>query len=464
MKKRLRKIGKFYSSIIMGNIGIFIFVGFLSVLFQEKGWIPNENIYAISQFVYGIILPVCISYAGGEKFSGQQGGILSVLMLVGALYAYEPTGMLAGMLAAPIGGILWKYVEQSVKKHTRSSMQMLTMNLLLGTLGGVLAVIGYYLIAPLIQMAAAMLAGAFRVLVKYSLTGVLSLVIEPLKVFFLNNIVNHGILVPLGMQEVAESGKSVLFLLETNPGPGLGMLAALYWRSSKKREEYAAAIAAEAAGGIHEVYFPMVLSNMWLLFPMALGSAAGAWCFTVLDAGIGVPVSPGSFITIFIMAGRGNMAKVAAGIALSAVVSFGGSLLVQKLQAQKNVHKVPEETAQETDGMPGFFTEQQEGQKEGERQMSIQKIGFICDAGVGSSAMGAALFRRKLVQNGIEGVQAESYASDQMPEDLDLVVCQKDFLKMMPSKTKEEQIFAVESLVGGTAFEELVEMIKKRNR
>lgn len=474
MKKQLRKAGKFYSSIMMENIGIFIFVGLLSVIFQDKGWFPNKNIYAVSQVVYETVLPLCISYAGGERLGGQRGGILSVLMLAGMMSAYESVGMLAGMLAAPIGGLLWNCMEQRIKKYARSSIQMLTMNLLLGILGGILAIGGYYLVAPLIQMAAAMITGAVHILVKYSLTGVLSLVIEPLKVFFLNNIVNHGILVPLGTQEVAESGSSVLFLLETNPGPGLGMLAALYCTKREKREEYAAAMAAEAVGGIHEVYFPIVLSSMWLLLPMALGSAAGAWCFTVLDAGIGVPVSPGSFITILIMAGRGNMAKVAVGIVLSAAVSFGGSLLVQKLGERKKEYKVPVEAMQEqlfaeeavqekTNEMQKPFTEQQELQKE-ESRMPVRKIGFICDAGVGSSAMGAALFRRKMAQTGIEGVQAEAYACDQIPEDLDLLVCQKDFLKMMPKETGDEQIFAVESLLGGEAFEELVEIIRKRNR
>lgn len=157
-----------------------------------------------------------------------------------------------------------------------------------------------------------------------------------------------------------------------------------------------------------------------------------------------------------------------------AAVSFGGSLLVQKSEKRKRVYKIPleavkekafvEEAVQETNGMPESFTEQQELQKEGVRQMPIRKIGFICDAGVGSSAMGAALFRRKLAQNGIEGVQAESYACDQMPEDLDLLVCQEDFLKMMPEETGDVQIFAVESLLGGEAFEELAEMIRKRSR
>lgn len=457
MKKQLRKIGKFYSSVIMGNIGIFIFVGLLYVVFQDKGWLPNKNIYAISQFVYGMILPVCISYAGGEKFGGQRGGVLSVLMLSGILCAYEPAGMLSGMLSAPAGGFLWKYTEQWVKKHARSSMQMLTMNLLLGLLGGVLAVGGYYIIAPLIQMAAAVIAGAVHVLVEYSLTGVLSLVIEPLKVFFLNNIVNHGVLVPLGTQQAAESGSSILFLLETNPGPGLGMLAALYYKSSEKKEAYAAAMAAEAVGGIHEVYFPVVLSNLRLLLPLSLASAAGAWCFTVLDVGIGVPVSPGSFITIFLMAGRGNMAKAAAGILLSAAVSFGGSLLVLSFREQKTVSGMQPEAEQEQ----MILEENIQGEK---RQMPIRKIGFICDAGVGSSAMGAALFRRKLAQNGIESVQVEAYASDQMPEDLDLMVCQRDFLKMISGRIKVPQTLAVESLLGGEAFEELVETIKKRNR
>ncbi|MEZ5089394.1 MAG: hypothetical protein R2719_06495 [Micropruina sp.] len=51
------------------------------------------------------------------------------------------------------------------------------------------------------------------------------MLIEPAKILFLNNAINHGILTPLGLAEAAESGKSILFLLEANPGPGLGLLA-----------------------------------------------------------------------------------------------------------------------------------------------------------------------------------------------------------------------------------------------
>lgn len=279
---------------------------------------------------------------------------------------------------------------------------------------------------------------------------------------------NHGILVPLGMQQLQEQGKSILFLLETNPGPGLGVLAALYLIKYKEKENYAAAIAAEFVGGIHEVYFPAVLSNLWLMVPLMLSSAAGALWFEFTDAGLSAPVSPGSFLTILLMAGKGMMWKVAAGVLISAGVSLGISWVVLKSGNARKILSRKEEERKEAEG-PVELADQtnalQTGalQEKEEKRMFIQKIGFICDAGVGSSAMGAALFRRKLSMNGIPDLQVESYACDQIPDALDLLVCQKDFVRMLPEKTRSMEIFATDSLLDQAAFDKIIEIIRIRN-
>ncbi|MDY4516167.1 MAG: hypothetical protein SPD93_06725 [Lachnospiraceae bacterium] len=468
MKKQIHRIGRFYSSMIMGNIGLFIFVGFLSVIFQEQGWFPNESIYAVSQLVYKIVIPVCISYAGGAKISGQNGGILAVLTAAGMLYADVTFAILAAMISASIGGFVWKNCEKWIKEYAGASLQMLSKNLLIGAMGGILAIGGYYILVPVLQFTGEGIAQGVNVLLAHRLSCLFYLLIEPAKVFFLNNVMNHGILVPLGMQQLQEQGKSILFLLETNPGPGLGVLAALYLIKYKEKENYAAAIAAEFVGGIHEVYFPAVLSNLWLMVPLMLSSAAGALWFEFTDAGLSAPVSPGSFLTILLMAGKGMMWKVAAGVLISAGVSLGISWVVLKSGNARKILSRKEEERKEAEG-PVELADQtnalQTGalQEKEEKRMFIQKIGFICDAGVGSSAMGAALFRRKLSMNGIPDLQVESYACDQIPDALDLLVCQKDFVRMLPEKTRSMEIFATDSLLDQAAFDKIIEIIRIRN-
>lgn len=469
MGKVLRRIGKFYSSIIMQNIGIFIFIGLLFVLFQENGWLPNENIYAISQFVYINILPVCIAYMGGVRLGGNTGGILAVLMAAGCISANQAAGILAGMLAAPIGGACWKYIGEPVKGRTKSETQMLAGNLLCGILGGALAVAGYYIAAPALELVSKGLEFCVNALMEHRLMAAMSIVTEPAKVLFLNNIINHGVLVPIGMEQLAQMGKSVLFLVETNPGPGFGMLAALYCCNKGKRPVYATAITAQIVGGLHEVYFPEVLGNLWLLLPLSLAGGAGTAWFEIMDCGLQGAVSPGSVVTILLMAGKSAAPKVLLGILISAGVSFAGSMAVLAIQRKLagKGHKSAAEVKTEVQQMEGKRGEVQAVEpvvmEKGEEHMKIQKIGFVCDAGVGSSAMGAALFRRRLAQNHIEGIEVEAYACDQIADGLDIMVCQRNFLRVLSDDQKRTEIFPVESLMGGDEFERLIMLIRERN-
>lgn len=457
MGRFLRKIGRFYSSIIMGNVGVFIFIGLLSVIFQEQGWYPNEDIYEISQFVYRLILPVCIAYLGGEKTGGHTGGILAVLMTAGCLTYDTQAGILVGMIAAPVGGYAWKYGGENLKRRAGSSAQMLVGSLLVGVWGCILAAGGYYIMSPVLQMVSEVLGTCVNVMTEWNMLAALSIIVEPAKVLFLNNIVNHGILVPLGMEQLQKAGSSVLFLVEANAGPGLGLLTALFFAQRERREEHAASMIAQSAGGLHEVYFPEVLSDLWLLLPLIGAGAAGNLWFQLSGCGLKGPVSPGSIITILVMAGKENIVKIAIGIALSAAVSFTGSMIVLKIQTRRK-NKENTENIENIDTMEIFAYGKEE------TEMPIHTIGFVCDAGVGSSVMGAALFRRKLAQNQICGVQVEAYACDQIPGKLDLIVCQKDFLRLIKDVSQDTEIFPVDSFMGGEAFEALIEMIHRRNR
>lgn len=472
MKKLLHKMGKFYSGIIIKNIGIFIFIGLLFVIFNDQGWFPNSEIYAISQMVYDIILPVLIGYEAGKQTGGQTGGILAVLAVAGIVAADDTIGILGGMLLGPLAGAIWKHSSAWLSRWAESSLQMLVRNVFMGILGSVLAISGYYLLSPMLGILTAGISHCVDYLVTHKIIAALSIIIEPTKVFFLNNIMNHGILVPLGMNQVQESGQSILFLLEANPGPGLGMMAALYYVIKKRRKEYAAAMFAQAAGGLHEVYFPFVLSDMMLLMPLIAGGFAGNLCFEFLGTGLQGPVSPGSVITILIMAGKGQVLRTAFGIVVSAVVAFGGSLVVLRIQAVKRDragHMAESETAvteaeEKQALMEALENIAEEHISQEIEPMPILKVGFICDAGVGSSAMGASLFRRKLAQTELHGVQVGPYAVDQIPQDLDLIVCQKDFCKLLPGSVADVEICTVSNLMASEEYTAIIEKIQRRNR
>lgn len=440
--KKLHKIGKFYTRIILKHIGIFIFVGLLFVVFHDHGWLPNSDLYAISQLIYAIILPAFIAYEGGRLISGTEGGILAVLAVSGLLVSENSVGILGAMVAGPLAGVLWKYGQRYLEKRAGSSVQMLMKNLTIAVLGGILAIDGYYLISPVLGVITEVAYRMVNMLVNCKLIALAGIVIEPAKVFFLNNMVNHAVLVPMGIEQVQDMGKSVLFLLETNPGPGLGLMLALFCSQKERRSEYTAAMIAQTIGGIHEVYFPFVLSNLSLLLPLIFGGIAGDLCFVLMDAGLMGAVSPGSLLTILIMAGKGGILPVLMGIGISTAVTFVGSILILRHKNQK-VNE-PE-------------TEKKEMKEE------IHQVIFVCEGGVGSSAMGAALFRRTLAREGITDVCAEACAADLVSERPGLLVCQKDYYNRLPEEMKKREIYVVESLLKAEEYVGLAEEIKKRN-
>ena len=319
-------------------------------------------------------------------------------------------------------------------------------------------------------------------LVQQKMTWLLSFLIEPAKVFFLNNVANYAILVPLGMQQVQETGSSILFLLEANPGPGLGVLLALYWnlQEERKKQELEAAIVTEAAGGIHEVYFPYVWSNLRLLLPLILGGVSGTICFSLLGAGVQGVVSPGSIVTLLLMSGRASLIPVLTGIFVSAVVSFYVGLLVLRSRKMGSAsddegEKSGEEGEKAKEPTWNFDCDNTEQDKENGRNLvggasnladsgaEYKKIAVVCNGGMGSSAMGAAVFRRLLRQERITGVTVEAYAADLVPDAAQIIVCQKDYRPLLPKELDSREIYTVENLMQTELYRPLLEKIQRRN-
>lgn len=456
MKKLLHRFGKFYTKVIINYIGIFIFVGILSVVFGDYGWLPNEDIYAISQFVYKAVIPIMIAYAAGneaghsrEREGGkrlQAGGAIAVMAVSGMILADEETGILGAMILGPVSGILWKYILEPGVRRVKAGLEMLVRNVAAAFAGSIMALLAFYLVAPAIAVCVHVLLSGIDYLIGHKLIWLVSIVIEPAKVFFLNNSINHGILIPLGMQQAEQVGESMLFLLEANPGPGLGILAALYLERKEKRKEYAASMFVEFVGGIHEIYFPEIISNMWLLLALISGGAAGNLCFMILHGAANGVVSPGSIFAVLLVCSQNRILAVLIGIAVSAAVSAAVAVLI--LKWKKKPLKILESD----------IAVQRLSENKVERKM-IRKIGVICNAGVGSSAMGAALFRRSLRELELTGIEVEAYAADQIPEELDAVVCQKDLKEILLPELGAVKVYTVESLLNQAEYKAIIEDI-----
>lgn len=453
----LHRIGKFYTRVIMNNIGIFIFIGLLSVVFGDCGWFPNEDIYAFSELVYRIILPTMIAFECGRKTGGKNGGIPAVLAMAGILVLNPSVGIFGAMLIGPPAGVVWKQVEQALEKRTDFRLKMLVNNLSLAVTGGVLAILVYFLLNPALEVLTDTVYAGIQFLVVHRMMGLLSVVIEPAKVLFLNNLMNHAVLVPLGMEQISQNGSSILFLLEANPGPGFGVLLALYLSGKEKRSAYGSAMFAQAVGGIHEVYFPFVLSDLRLLFPLILGGTAGNLCFQYLGDGVQGMISPGSILIVLLMAGKESFWQVFLGTAVSALVSFVFGMLILKIgTAGEHTGEEQKQVEQKQVEQKRVEQKKEERTEEKGEVLPEKRMAFVCDGGFGSSVMGAALMRRLLGQRGIRGIRVEAFAADAVPEDVDIIICQKDFYPMLPKKLLDREIHLVDDLVQTAGFEAVI--------
>lgn len=468
MRNAIHKFGKFYSNIMINMIGIFIFVGILSVIFGDYGWAPNENIYAISQFVYSYVIPALIAYAAGNHMGqiyekrldvpktgiNHAGGAIAVMAAAGIMIADKNCAILGAMILGPICGLLWKHVLEPLTRKAVQGMEMLTRNLVAAIVGAAFSIAAYYVLTPVLSAVTHVIMMVVDWLIAHKLICLTSVLIEPAKVFFLNNSIHHGILLPLAMQQAEQNGSSMLFLLETNPGPGLGVLLALWLSNRKKRKEYAAYMFVECIGGIHEIYFPEVLANLWLLLALIPGGMAGILCMSVFHVASAGLISPGSILTLLFMSGHHMLATLFA-VAISTAVSCAIAFFILKRQGKwctEAAISAQEEKKEEV---------QEKRQMLEKGLMQEIKIGFICDAGVGSSAMGAALFRRKLKEEGMDGITAEAYAVDQIPEDLTIGVCQRAFLEILQKESNLSNIVTMESLLNQTEHLALIEKLRK---
>jgi PTS system mannitol-specific IIC component len=338
----IQRFGGFLAGMVIPNIGAFIGWGLITAFVIPTGWTPNEDLAQLVGPMIFFLLPILIGYTGGWLVHGQRGAVVGAIatagVAIGGFVGTEVGGepvqtpmFLGAMIMGPLGGWLIKMFDRSVEGKIRTGFEMLVGNFSAGILGAILAILGYLAIGPTIAVISSAAGDAVDFLIDARLLPLASIIVEPGKVLFLNNAINHGVLAPLGVAEVAENGKAIHFLIETNPGPGLGLLTA-YWLFGPRavRPTAPGAIIIHFFGGIHEIYFPYVLMRPVLIVAMIAGGMSAVFTFIVTGAGLVATPSPGSIFAEIAVAPRGGLLGVLAGIAVGAVVSFAVASLILK--------------------------------------------------------------------------------------------------------------------------------------
>ena len=478
MKEKVQVFGRFLSGMVMPNIGAFIAWGLITALFIETGWFPNETFAKLVTPMSSMLLPLLIAYTGGEVVAGKRGGVIGAIATMGVIVGSDVPMFIGAMIVGPLSAWILKKFDQAIEGHTPAGFEMLVNNFSLGIIGAILALLAMKGITPLVNgLNEAMRAGV-GFFVDHSLLPLTSVFIEPAKVLFLNNAINHGILSPMGIQQVEEAGKSIFFLLEANPGPGLGVLLA-YCIAGKGSAKSSApgAVIIHFFGGIHEIYFPYILMNPLLILSTIAGGASGIFMFNVFGVGLTAPASPGSILAILMMAERHSYLGLVVGVVVSAAVSLLISLPIlkfmgkdtsleeaqQKKDAMKQASKgmdsgvakadVKENGLEETDG---------KSVEENGKAEKIRKIAFACDAGMGSSAMGATVLKKKLAAAGLQGIEVIHTPVSSIPKDVQIVVTHQELGERAAHSNPNAELVLITNFLAAPEYEILVEDLKRR--
>ena len=446
----------------MPNIGAFIAWGLIAALFISTGWIPNEKFAVMVDPMSHMLLPLLIAYTGGEVVAGKRGGIIGAIAAMGTIVGSPDTPMFIGaMITGPLAGWVIKQFDKKIEGHVKAGFEMLVNNFSLGIIGGILALIAMVGVTPLVNVLSNGMSAGVNFFVEHGLLPLVSLFIEPAKVLFLNNAINQGILSPMGIQQVTEAGKSVFFLLEANPGPGLGILLA-YCIAGKGSAKSSApgAVIIHFFGGIHEIYFPYILMNPLLLIAAIAGGACGVFIFTMFDVGLVSAASPGSILAILAMAERHSYIGLIIGVLLAAVVSFVISLPILKFMGK-------DASLEEAQAKKDAMKSQAKGTvlKDSNKAASgrINKIAFACDAGMGSSAMGATVLKKKIAEAGMSGIEVIHTPVSSIPADVQIVVTHRDLGERAAHSNPDARLVLITNFLAAPEYGQLIEDLKETN-
>ena len=460
MKQKIQSFGRFLSGMVMPNIGAFIAWGLLTALFIATGWLPNEKLSSMVSPMLTYVLPVLIAYQGGKMVGGPRGAVMGVIATVGVICGSEYTMLMGAMIMGPFAGWVIKQFDKAVEGKIKPGFEMLVNNFSVGIFGLILAIIGYYAIGPFMTAILNVLSAGVQFLVDHAILPLIPVFVEPAKVLFLNNAINHGIFTPLGAEQVQEVGKSIFYMIETNPGAGTGVLLA-YWLFSKDKMTKASAPGAlivHLVGGIHEIYFPYILMNPLLLLATIGGSVAAMAYNMLLNLGLSGPPSPGSIIAYLGMAPRGSTLQVLLGVIIAAGVSFLIAAPIVKMSGKnaslEEAQKQMKDMKAESKGLTGAPVDLR----------VIDRIVFACDAGMGSSAMGSAVMQRKLSAAGFNNIKVSHASVSEVPAGTRLVICHKDLAERAAASAPGARLVTITNFMNAPEYDALVEEIAEARK
>lgn len=460
-RARVQAFGGFLTNMVLPNIGAFIAWGILTALFIPTGWLPSEKFAVLVGPVIKFVLPILLAYTGGKMVAGQRGAVMGTLGAIGLIVGADIPMFLGAMIVGPLGGWIIKKFDKMIDGKIPSGFEMIVNNFSIGIIGFFLMMFSFLVIGPVIEGANGVVTAAIKALVATGLLPLLSIINEPAKVLFLNNVIDQGIYYPLGMQETLQAGKSIYFMVASNPGPGLGLLLAYSFFGKKIAKRTApGAIIIHFFGGIHELYFPYVLMKPLTIVSMILGGMSGILTFQLFGVGLVAGPSPGSIFAYLALTPRGNFIGVIAGVLVATIVSFLVTSLILKMDKSKDTDDddVFEESVERSKSMKA---EGKELLSKNIAMENVQRIAFACDAGMGSSAFGATSFKKQLQKENITDITVNNYRIEEIPKDSDIIVVHKNLADRTKMSYGDKKIITIENYLKDPNLDQLMGEIKR---
>ncbi|WP_226527153.1 PTS transporter subunit EIIC [Metabacillus niabensis] len=471
----MRKFGQLLSAMIYQNIAVIIAVGIIQELFGIYGYFYNDRILLLVNPIYETLLPILLAYSGGKLVGGKRGAVVAALVVYGLTMASSVPIIIGAMFIGPFAGFIVNRIERLLKDKIPIGFEFLISNIIIAIVGVFLTIICFLYVGQLLSSGIKEFIYMLQMVIYSGWLPLAAVIIEPAKIFFFNNVINYGFLTPIGIHQAKEIGKSIFFLLESNPGPGFGVLLAYFFKSVHgKRKSLTLSMIIQSIGGIHEIYFPYILRNWKLLFAVIGGGIAGNAVFQFLNIGLVSIPSPGSIITLIGMSPKADILGVLFGIIISAIVSFilsfiilGRSLIspneqefetqiatlntLQHIDHFSKINNTIEKKMEEVESSP---------LREKPIKKPIEKVLFVCEAGMGSSSMGAAMLRKKLKLANLDVKVNNASIQDHIDPDIDLIVCHQAFLKKVQDRAPHKIYYSFQSFTNFQEYDQLVEKIR----
>ncbi len=459
-RAKLQAFGGFLTAMVIPNMSAFIAWGFITALFISTGWLPNENFANLVSPMSTYLLPLLIAFMGGKTVYGDRGGVAGTIGTIGLIIGADIPMFLGAMIVGPLTAWLIKKFDQLVEDKIPTGFEMVINNFSLGILGMIMCLLSYSFIGPVILQANSLLTLVIQAIVDRKALPLLAVLNEPAKVLFLNNVIDQGIYYPLGMQQALESGKSIFFMVASNPGSGLGLLLAYtFFGKGEAKRTAPGAIIIHFFGGIHEMYFPYVLMKPITILGMIAGSMCGIITFDLFNVGLVAGPSPGSIFAYLALTPKGNFVGVIAGVAVACLVSFavnsvfirvGKEASDEELAASAEKSKAMKQEGK--DLLNGVTTTAPETAEQNAKP--VEHIVFACDAGMGSSAMGAVSFRKRLKKAG-SSIDVIHAAIEKVPDNADIIVTHEALAERAAKANPGKRIVTIANYLGDPALDTL---------